>query len=267
MRLRRQRANDDHGRAAVTTDEGMWGDGVVVGRGASVAFSRRWRFGVQQCACSGELEGATGVAEQAVVTDAMETARQHVQEEAPHELLRCESQGLVASAALHPVILPAESDAALVMGDQATVGDGDPMGVAGEIGEDRGGTGEGPLGIDNPLDLAQRREPPGKSRGIGELGVLAKELQLASGMSCGEVFEEAATEEAGEHPYRQEETRPAVDPPIPVHGDAAPRDDAVNVRSELRSSGVQHERRADAGTQMSRVGGDRAQCLGGDVEQ
>ena len=35
--------------------------------------------------------------------------------------------------------------------------------------------------------------------------MLTKELQLASGMGCGEVFEEAPTEEAGEYPYRQEE--------------------------------------------------------------
>lgn len=230
---------------------------------------RRSRLCVQQCASGGELEGAAGVAEQAVVADAMEAARQNVQEKAPHELLRGEGHGLVACAALHPVVLPAEGDAALIMGDQAAVGDGDPMGVAGEIGEDRGGTGEGPLGIDNPLDLAQGREPLGKSRGIGELGVLAKELQLPSGMGGGEIFEEAPTEEAGEHPYRQEEPRPAVDPPIPIHGDAAARNDAMNVRmvSELRSPGVQHERCADAGTQMSWVGGDRAQCLGGDVEQ
>ena len=57
-------------------------------------------------------------------------------------------------------------DAALIMGDQAAVGDGDAMSVAGGIGEDRGGTGEGPLGMDDPLDLAQGREPFGKSRGI-----------------------------------------------------------------------------------------------------
>jgi hypothetical protein len=40
----------------------------------------------------------------------MEAARQHVQEEAPHELLRGEGHGLVPCAARHPVILPAEGE-------------------------------------------------------------------------------------------------------------------------------------------------------------
>ena len=44
----------------------------------------------------------------------------------------------------------------LVEGDQTAVGDGHAMGVAGQIGEHRLGPGEGALGIDHPVDLAQR---------------------------------------------------------------------------------------------------------------
>jgi hypothetical protein len=46
----------------------------------------------------------------------------------------------------------------LVEGDQAAVGDGDAVGVAAEIGEHRLRPGERLLGIDDPLDFAQRRQ-------------------------------------------------------------------------------------------------------------
>ena len=36
---------------------------------------------------------------------------------------------------------------------------------------------------------------------------------------------------------------------------------------QRRAPGVQHQGRADPGTQVLRIGGDRAQRLGGDVEQ
>ena len=41
----------------------------------------------------------------------------------------------------------------------------------------------------------------------------------------------------------------------------------VRMMRERRAPGVQHQRRTDLGAQMLRIGGDRAQRLGGDVEQ
>ncbi len=99
------------------------------------------------------------IAEQAVVADAMEAARQHVQQEAPHELVGLERHGFVARTALLAVVLPAEGDAALIEGEEPAVGDGHPMGIAGEVPEDRGGPCEGALGVDDPLELPQRYQP------------------------------------------------------------------------------------------------------------
>ena len=51
-----------------------------------------------------------------------------------------------------PVIFPFEADAGAIEGDDAGIGDGDAVGIAGEIGEHGIGAGEGTLGIDNPCD-------------------------------------------------------------------------------------------------------------------
>jgi hypothetical protein len=52
------------------------------------------------------------------------------------------------------VILPAKADVIVVDFEEATVGDGDALGVAGEIGENLRRSGERALGVDHPLALA-----------------------------------------------------------------------------------------------------------------
>ena len=92
------------------------------------------------------------------MANAMEAARQHVQEKAMDELGGVERHGLEPVAAFDPVVLPLEGDARLVERDQPGLGDGDAVGVAREIGEDRFRSGEGSLGEDDPLGAAERRE-------------------------------------------------------------------------------------------------------------
>ena len=53
------------------------------------------------------------------------------------------------------VVLPAEGDLVILEGDEAMVGDGDAMGIAGEIAENVMGTAEGWLGIDDPVVTEQ----------------------------------------------------------------------------------------------------------------
>jgi hypothetical protein len=47
---------------------------------------------------------------------------------------------------------------------------------------------------------------------ISQWSVLAEELKAAGAVHGIESFEETAAEQAGEHAYRQEESRPARDP-------------------------------------------------------
>ena len=143
------------------------------------------------------------------------------------------------------------------------------MGVARQIGEHLLGSSERALGVDHPLALTQRHEPVGEGIGVGQIDVLAEELELTVPMGVLQLFEEAAPEQTRQHPHREEEARLARHPPIGIGREAAAGYDAVHVRmvSQGRTPGVQHQGRADAGTQVLRIGGDRAQGLGGDVEQ
>jgi len=128
----------------------MRAHGRVVAIGDLIVLRRHG----EQLAGSGEVLGAPAIGGQPVVADAMEAARQDVDEKAAHELLGCEGHDLGPVAALGPVVLPLEGDAVLGEGDQAAVGDRDPVGVAGEIGEYRLRPGERPLGIDDPFGVA-----------------------------------------------------------------------------------------------------------------
>jgi len=96
--------------------------------------------------------------EEAVVADAVETARQHVQEKAADELAGVERHGPEPVAAFDAIVLPFEGHARLVEGDEPGVRDRHAVGIAREIGEDGLWSGERPLGVDNPCD----RESSGK---------------------------------------------------------------------------------------------------------
>jgi hypothetical protein len=62
-----------------------------------------------------------------------------------------------------------------IHGDEAAVGDGDAVGVAGEIGQHGLRATEGALGIDDPVGPAQRRQHGGEGIGFGQIGEIAME--------------------------------------------------------------------------------------------
>ena len=70
----------------------------------------------EQLASTSDI-GSAGLAvqaEQPVVTDAMQALGQHMDQEAPDELMRGQRHGLVPAGPLDPIILPLEGDAGLV---------------------------------------------------------------------------------------------------------------------------------------------------------
>ena len=89
-----------------------------------------WLGHSQQQPCRRNVFRPTAVGEQAIVTNAMEPARQDVRQESADELIRAKRHGLVALAAFDPVVLVFEGDAVVVHRDQAAVGDGDAVSVA-----------------------------------------------------------------------------------------------------------------------------------------
>ena len=71
------------------------------------------------------------VAEEAVIPDAVEPIRQHMDQETADELFSSQGHRLLAIAI--PVILPPEADLAVVYGHQTVVGDRNTMGIPPDI--------------------------------------------------------------------------------------------------------------------------------------
>jgi hypothetical protein len=70
-------------------------------------------------------------------------------EESPEELISRDGHHLLLTAV--GVVLPSERDLIFPESDESMVGDGDAVGVAGEIVEHMLSAAEGRLGIDDPL--------------------------------------------------------------------------------------------------------------------
>jgi hypothetical protein len=74
------------------------------------------------------------ICKEAVVTNALKTIRQYVEEEAAYELCDLESDDFALVPTTSPIIVVAEADVGLVEIVQASIRNCDAMSVAGEIG-------------------------------------------------------------------------------------------------------------------------------------
>ena len=114
--------------------------------------------------------------------------------------------------------------------DEPAIGDGDPVRVAGQVGQDSVGSAERSLGIDHPLALAQRGEEGLEGCRLGEGGVVGEELQPPGLVGGRQSFEEQATEEARKHPDGEKEAAPAGNPVFSVRRESAARYDDMGMR-------------------------------------
>jgi hypothetical protein len=123
-----------------------------------------------------EVNALTTVAvgEKAEVAHAVEALRQHMEQEAPDELVWVKLHELLAAVAT--VILPSKDDVVVINGDDAAVGDGDAMSIAAKIGEHLFRATEGRLGIDDLVGPARVRETASESGWIVEMGKTVGEL-------------------------------------------------------------------------------------------
>src|SRR5216683_1720275 len=101
-------------------------------------------------------------------------------EEAAQELLRREGHGALLAAVR--IVLPAKSDLGVGDREQAMVGDGDPVGITGQIVKDMLGSAEGRLGIDDPLLLEQSTQKSCEVLVLAQRQALAVEPQLSAKM-------------------------------------------------------------------------------------
>jgi hypothetical protein len=137
----------------------------------------------QESLAEGQEGRAPAIGQETKRADADKAAGQDMEQKAAQELLRSERHDFL----LIPVgiILPAESNLIMLESNEAMVGDGHAMGVAGEIAEHMMGTAEGWLGVDDPV-LTKQGAQEGAERflvfewlersGEGELVLLESSL-------------------------------------------------------------------------------------------
>jgi hypothetical protein len=92
------------------------------------------------------------------------------------------------------------------------------------------GTGEGSLGVDDPLAagelVEESPEPPGLGEGFGD-------PEPAGSVALVEPLEEEPAKQAREDAHGKKEAGATPDPPAAALGEPAAGDDAVQVRVEL----------------------------------
>ena len=108
------------------------------------------------------------------------------------------------------------------------------------------------LGVDDPLGLAQGGEIAIEGGGLGERGEGAVEAQAALAEVAFKLLEEEGAEAAVEDADGQEEAGPAGDPAVAGGGEAAARDDAVEVgiRGDKGASSPATKSNAQAGSEV-----------------
>ena len=115
---------------------------------------RRWiwcRWGGKQLTTERQLGGPMTIGEETDVADAVEAVGHGVLQKTADEFVGWQRHyfGLAVLA----IVLPGEADLPILEPDQTAVGDGDTVGVAGEIAEHLFGPGKRRLGEDDPVDL------------------------------------------------------------------------------------------------------------------
>src|SRR5271168_4452749 len=145
--------DDDHAPAAAWTGIRGWLGLTVIGTAGVGGLPGRLRD-VEQLTGTSDVPGPAAIGEQTVMADAVEPTWQHVDQEAADELVDGECHQLAPLVLLGAVILPFEGDTGIIERDEAAVGDGDTMGVAGQVGQHGFRAAEWPLRVDHPLGSA-----------------------------------------------------------------------------------------------------------------
>jgi hypothetical protein len=175
----------------------MIGRGVGIGCVVCCRWLDRRHWGGHQIPGARDVGLAARAGEQPIVADAMKPFRQHMEQEAPNELVGAERHCAVPRLSIAAVILVAEGHAALVESNEATVRDRDAMGVAGKIGKHCFWPIEGWLGVNEPIFSLERRETRGEGLAATQVLDLTKERKAARLVGAGERRQEEPPEQAG----------------------------------------------------------------------
>jgi hypothetical protein len=221
----------------------------------------------EESATAGDHLFAGGVGEEAEVPDAHEALREDVEEKATEELLSEEGADADLIAALG--VTEAEGNVVGVDGDEAGVGDGDAMGVAGEVLEDGERRSKGWFGVDDPGLLGESSGEVGEGDGVGEMSGVAIEAEAVSREGGVELADEVVAEDDGEKSNGEEEAGLGMDPRRTIEGETAGGNDAVDVGmvSEALGPGVKDGEEAEASAKKPGISSELEEGVGGGGEE
>ena len=137
------------------------------------------------------------------------------------------------------------------------VGDGDAMGVAGQVVENLFGAAKRWLGVDHPVLPEQLSEEGCEAGWNGQILLRAVKLQLVLRDELLEFRNELAAEDAAQCMNGQKEAWRRVDPSGAIESKAAGGNDVVDVGMMLKvlSPGVEHAEESDVGSQVLGIAG------------
>lgn len=239
-------------RSLTNGGRGIGDGGEVLGRAGFVP---------QEKSDALELFGTVSVGKKAVVANPHEATGKHVEKEPAKELEGVEAHGSLN--VLIGVVLVAESDLAVVEGDQPLIGDGDAMGVSGEVLEHLLGTAERGLGVNHPVFISKGLEPTFPCLGMFEFAKVAVETKLLVLPGSLKSGEKLSPEEPAQESNGQKEPLSAVHPALFIKAQASAGNDAMEMRMVMEglSPGVQNGETGDLRPEMFRVSAEGQQGL------
>jgi hypothetical protein len=164
----------------------------------------------QKLAALLQLLFAVSIAQEPVIANAVESTGENVEEESPDELLGRERHDFLLIVVA--VVAPIERDLPFFDIRDPMIGNRNPVRVAADVVHHLLGSGEGRLGVDDPFHVAHRIEMSAENLRIPK-GLEGREKpELAGVESLLQIRQEQPAEEAGQHPYGQEETGAARNP-------------------------------------------------------
>ena len=161
-----------------------------------------------------QLLFAVSIAQEPVIANAVESTGENVEEESPNELFGRESHDFLL--AVVAVVAPVELHLPVFDLQDPMIGNRDPVGVAADVVYHLLGPGEGRLGVDDPFHMAHGIEMSAENLRVSKGLEGGEELEFAGIESLLQISQEQSAEQAGQHPYGQEETGAARNPPTTI---------------------------------------------------
>jgi hypothetical protein len=154
------------------------------------------------------------IGQEAIVTNADEAARQHMQQESTQEFIG--RKGQEPFLVFVSGVSPTEGNLIVNEGNQTMLGDSNTMSVRSQVAKRLVGSAERRLAIDHPAVTEELTEKTAEDLGLRQRLELSVEPELARRERLAQGFDELATEDLAENRFRDKEVVAAGTNPMGV---------------------------------------------------